>query len=393
MFEWVKKPFKKAVEFLLGKLVNLPTQRYDDLSAQEHDWAFAVAGATKAELLADLRRSVEESLTEGKSLGQFKKEFRDIVQRHGWQHKGDADWRASIIYQTNLRTAYASGRREQENEAADTFPYRMWVHGDSRAPRPVHLALDGKIFPVNDPFWQNHYPPIFGGVMAWRCRCRTRMVTQRQIEREGWQVEAPPQSGTLLEATLPDGRKVAARMPSVTGQSYVPGLSRQEQRREVFQGILDRLPPELRGQLEEEIRNKNSPETLMRELERLGGANLEQVVRVGRMPNGKIAFLEQGKTGEQASGLAHVVERHLQDFQSKGLSEADIPDLIIEAVTKGRAVLKQGTRDVFEVDFRGETRYIAITVSDNGYIVGANPIGRRSFAKMQRQQERRNAQA
>lgn len=109
------------------------------------------------------------------------------------------------------------------------------------------------------------------------------------------------------------------------------------------------------------------------------------------MPNGKIAFLETGNTCAKGSGLAHIVERYLQSFNGSGISAADVPDLILEAVTKGRSILKQGTRDVFEVDFRGEIRYIAITVSDNGYIVGANPVGRRSLAKIQRQQERRDA--
>lgn len=257
MFEWVRKPFQKAIEFLLGKLVNLPTQRYDDLEAQEHDWAFTVAGATKAELLADLRGSVERALTEGKSLGQFKKEFRDIVQRHGWQHKGDADWRARIIYQANLRTAYAAGRYEQQEQVTDTFPFRMWVHGDSRAPRPNHLALDGKVFRADDPFWTNHYPPIFAGAMAWGCRCRTRMVSRGQLERMGKQVEAPPQPGDLLEVTFPDGRKAAVRQSAILGNGLAPGLSRREGRQQVLQGILEKLPPELRGQLEADIARRN----------------------------------------------------------------------------------------------------------------------------------------
>lgn len=47
------------------------------------------------------------------------------------------------------------------------------------------------------------------------------------------------------------------------------------------------------------------------------------------------------------------------------------------AVTKGIFRGYQGTieprREIYEVIFNGQTQYIAVTVGDNGYIVGANP--------------------
>lgn len=256
-FEWRKLPFVRAIRFFAGKILNLPTQRYDDLDAQEHDWAFTVAGATKADLLADLRGIVDRALTDGTSLGEFKKQFADIVARSGWQHSGDRDFRARTIYETNLRTSYAAGRYEQQEEVKDTFPYRQWIHGDTRTPRPNHLALDGKVFPVDDPFWRNHYPPIFAGALAWGCHCRTRLLTPRQLERSGQQVEVPPQPGQILGVTFPDGRKGAVRQSEIVGNALAPGLSRREGRQQVLQGILDRLPPELRTQVEQDIQRRN----------------------------------------------------------------------------------------------------------------------------------------
>lgn len=46
------------------------------------------------------------------------------------------------------------------------------------------------------------------------------------------------------------------------------------------------------------------------------------------------------------------------------------------AVTTGTFLMYQGTvqpRHVYEVIFNGQRQYIAVSVSDNGYIVGANP--------------------
>lgn len=54
--------------------------------------------------------------------------------------------------------------------------------------------------------------------------------------------------------------------------------------------------------------------------------------------------------------------------------ENQIPEVVIAAVTTGKIVGYQTlTRVIYEVTFNGKTQHIAVTVSVNGYIVGANP--------------------
>lgn len=110
-------------------------------------------------------------------------------------------------------------------------------------------------------------------------------------------------------------------------------------------------------------------------------------VRIARQPNGKIVFLETGIGGDQGRGLAHILEEHSAEFQGQGIPESDVPEVVMRALAQGRLVLKQGTRDVFKLDFQGRTLYIAVTVGNNGYVVGANPIGRKTFARLLRRQE------
>ena len=48
----------------------------------------------------------------------------------------------------------------------------------------------------------------------------------------------------------------------------------------------------------------------------------------------------------------------------------------MEAVKQGNIIGEQGKkkpRKIFEFVYEGKTRRIAITISDNGFIVGANP--------------------
>ena len=84
-------------------------------------------------------------------------------------------------------------------------------------------------------------------------------------------------------------------------------------------------------------------------------------------------FLE---TGNSQAGRQHIVERHATEFAQRGIPETQIPDAVMKAVTEGKPVGFQGAgtgRPIFEVEFNGRVQRIAVTVSDNGYIVGANP--------------------
>lgn len=158
--------------FFRGKLGNLvPTAKWDDLWKSQHDRAFMVAGAAKADLLADLAEAVDKAIAEGETLQDFRKRFAEIVQKRGWHGwTGEATragraWRTRIIYQTNLSTSYAAGRLAQLKEAG----FKLWIYRHSRAehPRLQHLAWDGLTLPADHPFWQTHYPPS-----GWGCRCR-----------------------------------------------------------------------------------------------------------------------------------------------------------------------------------------------------------------------------
>lgn len=80
-----RKPFAQQVAAFRLRLGNLvPSSAWDDLAGNAHDRGFMVAGAVKADLLADLAAAVERSITEGTGFEAFKRDFRAIVARRGW---------------------------------------------------------------------------------------------------------------------------------------------------------------------------------------------------------------------------------------------------------------------------------------------------------------------
>ncbi|ECI6492949.1 hypothetical protein EIL18_24375 [Salmonella enterica subsp. enterica] len=102
----------------------------------------------------------------------------------------------------------------------------------------------------------------------------------------------------------------------------------------------------------------------------------ENIVSVAKQPDGKIVFLE---TGNSTAGLQHIVDGHAEEFKKIGVSEKEIPSVIMDVVVNGKVVGYQGRgtgRPIYEATVNGVKQKIAVTIGSNGYIVGANPAGR-----------------
>lgn len=120
------------------------------------------------------------------------KELRDAVYENGHLlSKPDFRRRArQINYDYN--ETYLEAERQQVmaagtqgsrwldiEESADTHPYLEYVTAEDDRVREEHRRLAGIILPVDDPFWDQYYPPN-----GWRCRCSVRKITEREYDRK-----------------------------------------------------------------------------------------------------------------------------------------------------------------------------------------------------------------
>lgn len=218
--EALKLPFREAIQFFLEK-TNLPTTRWQDNYGRSNARAFSVAGAMCDDLIADFREEVTKALTDGTTLEEFRTAFDDIVTRHGWEHVGEPGWRARVIYETNLSTAYSAGRYVQmtEPETLAAFPFWEYVHSGARDPRPDHLAWDGLCLAADDPWWDTHYPPN-----GWGCGCRVRVLSRRGLARRGR--TGPDQAPPIVRVPYLDPATGERRMVPAgidPGFEYNPG--------------------------------------------------------------------------------------------------------------------------------------------------------------------------
>jgi len=180
--EWSGLPNRQAIEFFRQK-TTLPTHTWKDLDGAMHARAFVVAGATRDDLLADLRSAIDKAIAKGTTLQEFRKDFDATVAKTGWAYNGNRNWRTRVIYETNLRTAMAVGRHKQMSEPAlvSRRPFWRYRHDDAVAnPRPHHQAWDGTVLRHDDPWWKTHYPPN-----GWGCRCYVQSLGPRDLARAG----------------------------------------------------------------------------------------------------------------------------------------------------------------------------------------------------------------
>ncbi len=173
--------FDAATDFFRRKL-NIPTARWDDLRHGQHAHGFMVAGAMKMDLVNDFREAVDAAITNQETLAQFQARFDTIVAKHGWSYNGSRGWRSRIIFDTNIKTAIAAGRWQtiQDPDFKARHPYLRYDHNSILNPREVHQAWDGKIYAVDDPWWDTHFAPNGFG-----CNCSETSISERQLKKLG----------------------------------------------------------------------------------------------------------------------------------------------------------------------------------------------------------------
>lgn len=213
-------PFQEAIDYLRQK-TDMPTKHWTAVMDEAHARSFMVAGAANKAIVGDFREAVDKAISKGTGLHEFRKDFDTIVKKHGWSHTGTANWRAKIIYQTNMSNAFAAGRYAQmtDPDVLKAFPYWQYQHMNCPHPRMQHLAWSGMVLRADDPFWATCYPPN-----GWNCHCVVLTVSERGLVRMG--KSGPDKSPDLKWQTYVDRKTgVVTKYPYGVdpGFAYNPG--------------------------------------------------------------------------------------------------------------------------------------------------------------------------
>lgn len=246
-------PSAEAINHLRQKL-SITTEHWDDMLKEIHAKAFTVAGATKIALLQDLRAAVDKAVTDDESIGQFRNRFDEIVKTHGWEFRGQYAWRTRIIYDTNMRTAHMAGKWEQIQRTKATRPFLQYRTAGDKRVRPEHARWDDTILPIDDPFWDTHYPPN-----GWGCRCTVRTLSRREMDRKGLNVSDPPEITKTGRTNTRTGEFYGQVPDGIdTGWDYNVGKAWIAPEDSLGQALV-RQPPAIREQFDKYINEASKP--------------------------------------------------------------------------------------------------------------------------------------
>ena len=173
---------REALAFFMAKGLKIGFN-YDDVWREEHAVAFTVAKIMEEDVLATVRGTIERAIEEGTTFEQFRKDISQLLDNSGWSNYNQnkpKKARLRTIYDTNMRMARATGQWERVQRTKRVLPYLIYSLGPSVKHRDEHVALEGTILPVDDPFWNSYYPPS-----GYGCKCRVRQISLDEAEREG----------------------------------------------------------------------------------------------------------------------------------------------------------------------------------------------------------------
>lgn len=203
----------EAIEFLRQKKMLAGKVFVKDLQDSALARATTIARLSSLEMTKDIYQSLETAMREGKGFNQWKKDLLGEFERKGWVFGKDKSIsrgkdgnlladpqtgeyfgtprRLNSIYRVNMQTAYSAARYQRMRDNVDNRPYWQYsAVGDERT-RPAHLALNGKIYRYDDPFWATFYPPN-----GFNCRCSVIALAERDLQRRG--MDKPDDSSEFL---------------------------------------------------------------------------------------------------------------------------------------------------------------------------------------------------
>ena len=249
---------QEAIEFFRAKGYAPPESRfsYRDWWGTSHARGFVVAKAMQDDLMADIRGAVDQALTQGRTLRQFREELEPKLKAAGWWGRktmtdpltGEtrtvqlgSKRRLAVIFDTNLRTSYAAGRWMRIQRTKDLLPFLLYSQLQRVNKRDAHAPFHRILLPADHPFWATHYPPN-----GYFCACTVRQLSEAAVKRRGLAVSPDPPIETRTWTDPRTGRRLRVPKGVTPGFDNNPGatfLANQGR----YQAIAGDLSPEAQG--------------------------------------------------------------------------------------------------------------------------------------------------
>jgi len=199
---------------------------YDSL-VSFHKNVFLFSGAKTTRQAMDLSRAI---LDADGNLVPFKQYAEKALQI---DRAYNLNWLA-----TERRTAFALAQSARQwkdiDEVKDVFTHLRYITKEDEHVRANHRPLNGIIRPVDDPFWDTHFPPV-----DWNCRCTWEQLMREEVPKRVGRVDKtikevpnplfrinPGKVGEIFGSAHPYFKDVLKKYPYLNGMAPRPPVPR-----------------------------------------------------------------------------------------------------------------------------------------------------------------------
>lgn len=197
-------PPEKAIDFWLDKGV-VSQEAFYALAGEHRARAFTMARFTTLGGLQAAWDGIRAALEDGETLGEFEERLERAWRREGLAP--DKPWRVENAYRNNVFTALSVGRDRVQTspDAKRRRPYGRYNHVDGLNGRVNHIAMDGRVYHLDDPMWK-----IWGTPNGHGCRCYRTAHTATEVAQNRWEIssELPLDLGTGKPVMPDEGWRV-----------------------------------------------------------------------------------------------------------------------------------------------------------------------------------------
>lgn len=170
-----------------------PSFAWEDVYGELHAATFTVARSAGYDILEDIHREILTMLEEGRTIRDAARDLKPLLVRKGWWGSGveidpltdeetevrlGSMHRLRLIFETNMRVSYATGKWQRFQRLKASRPYLRYVAILDERTRTHHGDLHNLVLPVDHPFWTTHAPPN-----GWNCRCTLQSLSERDVEK------------------------------------------------------------------------------------------------------------------------------------------------------------------------------------------------------------------
>lgn len=174
-----KLSFTEAINWFCKKFPVL----YDvieDITKKVDEQFFYMKRSTELEVTKKLYYNLLDNLKNGGTFKTWLEMSKEVLNKSGL---GDSPWYLELVYRNNMASAYNAGAFYNQQLNKKNKPYGLYDGVDDSRQSDICKALDGKVFPLDHPFWNNYLPPNHHG-----CRSQRIALDAEELEEYGLKV-------------------------------------------------------------------------------------------------------------------------------------------------------------------------------------------------------------